>query len=146
MLANIYTREHHRVMKTDEMLKRENPELYKVAREGKTEASFAGKYVHEKGSGMYHCAVCDAALFSSETKFESASGWPSFTDPTVRDAVTLHTDTTHAMTRTEVRCANCGAHLGHVFNDGPLKDGNVCDRFCINSVSLELKKDDPRDE
>ncbi len=126
-------------MKNDEQLKNESPELYKVAREGGTEAPFTGKYVNEKSGGMYHCAVCDAPLFSSDTKFDSGTGWPSFTDPAVKEAVTLHEDDTHGMRRTEVKCANCGAHLGHVFPDGPKKEGKVCDRYCINSVSLELK-------
>lgn len=126
-------------MKNDEQLKQENPELYRVAREGGTERPFAGKYVNEKSSGMYHCAVCGAPLFSSDTKFESGTGWPSFTDPAVKESVTLHEDDTQGMKRTEVRCANCGAHLGHVFPDGPEKNGKVCDRYCINSVSLELK-------
>jgi peptide-methionine (R)-S-oxide reductase len=129
-------------MKTDAELKEENPELYKVAKKGGTEAPFSGKYVDEKSDGMYHCAVCGASLFSSEAKFDSRSGWPSFTDPAVADAVTLHEDDALGMRRTEVRCRNCGAHLGHVFNDGPVKDGKVCDRYCINSVSLELKKRD----
>lgn len=123
----------------DETLKKEKPELYKVAREGGTEAPFVGKYVHTKDDGMYHCAVCGAALFSSDTKFDSKSGWPSFTDPTTKNAITLHEDNSLGMQRTEVRCAHCDAHLGHVFPDGPEKNGNVCDRFCINSVSLELK-------
>lgn len=127
-------------MKTDEELKKENPELYRVAREGGTEAPFAGEYVHTKDDGMYHCAVCDAPLFSSDTKFESGTGWPSFTDPADREAVTLHDDDSLGTRRTEVRCKNCGAHLGHVFPDGPEKNGNVCDRFCINSVSLTLKE------
>jgi len=129
-------------MKTDEELQQENPELYKVAREGGTEAPFKGKYVDEKTNGMYHCAVCGAELFSSDTKFDSKSGWPSFTDPAVADAVELHEDNTLGMRRTEVLCKNCGAHLGHVFPDGPEKNGKVCDRYCINSVSLELKKNE----
>lgn len=126
-------------MKTDEQLQQENPELYKVARKGGTEAPFKGKYVDEKSEGMYHCAICGAQLFSSDTKFDSKTGWPSFTDPAVADAVELHEDTTLGMSRTEVLCKNCGAHLGHVFPDGPEKNGKVCDRYCINSVSLELK-------
>jgi peptide-methionine (R)-S-oxide reductase len=85
--------------------------------------------------------VCGAPLFSSETKFDSGSGWPSFTDPMFKDAVSLHEDTSFGVHRTEVRCANCGVHLGHVFPDGPRKNGNVCDRYCINSISLELKSD-----
>jgi peptide methionine sulfoxide reductase MsrB len=224
-------------MKTDEELKEENPELYRVAREGATEAPFAGEYVHEKTDGMYHCAVCGAPLFSSDAKFDSDSGWPSFTqpvtsnnghlyvlrmgngqlytgsttnlvrrvtehqhgkvnatkkylpvsliyyetydtekqarerekrlkhhgsafaklkekiehnseiplagftDPANAKAVTLLEDDSHGMRRVEVRCAACGAHLGHVFPDGPAKPkGGVCDRYCINSVSLELRE------
>lgn len=126
----------------DEILKKENPELYRVAREGATEPAFTGEYVHTEEDGMYHCAVCGAGLFSSDTKFDSGSGWPSFTDPAVAGAVTLLEDDTHGMHRTEVRCANCDAHLGHVFPDGPVKNGETCDRFCINSVSLELKNND----
>ena len=129
-------------MRTDKELQQNDPLLYEVAREGKTEAPFAGKYVHENADGMYHCAVCGVPLFSSLTKFDSGSGWPSFTDPAVSDAVTLHEDDAHGMQRTEVRCKNCGAHLGHVFPDGPKKDGKTCDRYCINSISLELKKKD----
>ena len=128
-------------MRTDTDLQREDPELYKVAREGKTESPFSGKYLNEKSEGIYHCAVCDAPLFSSDTKFDSGSGWPSFTEPAVAQAVTLHEDDTHGMRRTEVRCKNCGAHLGHVFPDGQKVEGKICDRYCINSVSLELKKE-----
>lgn len=127
-------------MKSDEELKVSNPELYTVAREGGTEAPFKGKYVDEKSDGMYHCALCGAVLFSSSTKFDSKSGWPSFTDPAVSGAVELHEDTALGMRRTEVTCKNCGAHLGHVFPDGPIQYGKTCDRYCINSVSLELKK------
>ncbi len=126
-------------MKTDEELQQDNPELYKVARENTTERAFSGKYVSEKADGMYHCAICGYPLFSSNTKFDSGTGWPSFTDPAVKEAVTLHHDDVHGMRRTEVRCAKCDAHLGHVFPDGPKKDGKICDRYCINSVSLELK-------
>ena len=134
-------------IKSDDELKQENPELYKVAREGGTEPAFAGKYVDEKSDGMYHCAVCDAPLFASDTKFDSKSGWPSFTDPVNRESVTLVEDNSHLMRRTEVKCAKCDAHLGHVFPDGPRihtpeGDSKICDRFCINSVSLELKKND----
>lgn len=128
-------------MKTDTQLRQENPELYGVAKEGKTEAPFTGAYVSSKEDGLYHCAVCDASLFSSQTKFESNSGWPSFTDPAFTEAVTLHEDVSGGMMRTEVRCATCDAHLGHVFPDGPTKEGKVCDRYCINSISLQLKND-----
>ena len=126
----------------DDILKKENPELYRVAREGGTEPAFTGEYVHTEEDGMYHCAVCSAALFSSETKFDSGSGWPSFTDPNVKYAVKLIDDDTHGMHRTEVRCAQCDAHLGHVFPDGPEKDGKTCDRYCINSVSLTLQNNE----
>ena len=125
----------------DNTLRERNPELYKVAREGATEPAFTGDYVHANEDGMYHCAVCGAPLFSSTTKFDSGSGWPSFTDPLFKEAVTLHTDENFGMTRTEVRCAQCDAHLGHVFPDGPEKNNQKCDRYCINSISLELKKD-----
>ncbi len=129
-------------MKTDKELKSEHPELYQVARRSGTEAKFSGKYVDTKTDGMYHCSVCDAPLFSSETKFDSRSGWPAFTDPANSEAVTLHEDNTLlGMKRTEVRCKQCDAHLGHVFPDGPEKDGKTCDRYCINSVSLDLKTD-----
>lgn len=133
-------------MKSDDQLKAENAELYTVARENGTEAPFKGKYVDTKEDGMYHCAVCGAPLFPSDTKFDSKSGWPSFTDPVNKEAVKLIDDTSHGMRRTEVRCAKCDAHLGHVFPDGPrihTSEGTkTCDRFCINSVSLELKKKD----
>ncbi len=123
----------------DEELKKNNPELYRVARERGTEAPYSGEYVHTKEDGMYHCAVCGASLFSSDTKFDSGTGWPSFTDPAVKEAVKLVEDDSHGMRRTEVQCAKCGAHLGHVFPDGPKKEGKVCDRYCINSVSLKLE-------
>ena len=126
-------------MKSDDELKRDNPALYEVARENGTEARFSGKYVATKDDGTYHCAVCEAPLFSSETKFDSKTGWPSFTDPAAAEAVTLHEDNKFWMKRTEVRCKQCDAHLGHVFPDGPKKDGKTCDRYCINSVSLDLK-------
>ncbi len=126
----------------DDILKKENPELYKIAREGETEEAFTGEYVHTEEDGMYHCAVCHAPLFSSETKFDSGSGWPSFTDPAITDAVKLLEDDSHGIRRTEVRCAKCDAHLGHVFPDGPMKNGKVCDRFCINSISLDLQNND----
>ena len=126
----------------NDILKKENPELYRVAREGGTEPAFTGEYVHTEEDGMYHCAVCGTPLFSSKTKFDSESGWPAFTDPAIKDAVKLIDDDTHGMHRTEVRCARCDAHLGHVFPDGPKKNGKTCDRFCINSISLDLKNHD----
>jgi peptide-methionine (R)-S-oxide reductase len=131
-------------MKTDEQLKRENPELYKVAREGGTERPGSSELLHIDEEGMFHCAVCDVVLFDSDTKFDSGSGWPSFTDPVDKKAVVLVHDTSHGMRRTEVRCANCKAHLGHVFPDGPKRTGNgprdfgQHDRYCINGISLQM--------
>lgn len=132
-------------MKSDDELKQDNLELYKVAREGGTEAPHAGKYVNEKTDGMYHCAVCDVPLFSSKTKFDSGSGWPSFTDATAEDVVKYIDDDDIGIKRTEVRCKNCDAHLGHVFPDGPKKEGVDCNRFCINSISLDLKEEQEKD-
>jgi peptide-methionine (R)-S-oxide reductase len=129
-------------MKDEKTLKEEYPELYHVARERGTEPPFIGRYVHETASGMYVCAVCGAPLFSSDQKFDSGSGWPSFTKPAFQNVVTLHEDLSNNTVRTEVRCAQCDAHLGHVFPDGPQKNGVACDRFCINSVSLDLHLDD----
>jgi len=125
----------------DELLRKENPGLYRIAREGGTEPAFTGEYVYTKDDGMYHCAVCGSPLFSSDTKFESGSGWPSFTEPAIKDAVELVDDTSLGIHRTEVRCATCDAHLGHVFPDGPTQNGKTCDRFCINSISLNLHND-----
>ncbi len=123
-------------MRTDEEIKQSDPELYKVAREGATEAPFAGKYVDEHTSGMYTCAICGTELFSSDTKFDSGTGWPSFTEPKNLENVELREDTAHGMHRTEVICKTCGAHLGHVFDDGPADKGGK--RYCINSVCLNL--------
>ncbi len=124
-------------MKQDQEL---SPELYHVAREKGTEAPFTGEYWNTHEKGMFHCAVCGTELFSSETKFDSGSGWPSFTEPANLEHVTLREDSEFGMSRTEVACKKCGAHLGHVFNDGPREAGGQ--RYCINSVCLRLKKDE----
>lgn len=109
------------------------PEQYYVMRQKGTEPAFSGALYRNHAEGDYRCGVCGAKLFNSDTKFESGSGWPSFTDPAHAEAVHLHEDTSHGMTRTEVTCARCGAHLGHVFPDGPKPNGL---RYCINSLSL----------
>ncbi len=126
-------------MKSDNELKAESPELYHIAREGGTEPAFTGKYWNEHGKGTYKCAVCGAKLFSSNTKFDSGTGWPSFTEPANTAHVELRPDTSYGMNRTEVICKNCGAHLGHVFDDGPADKGGK--RYCINSVCLEMEKE-----
>lgn len=114
------------------------PEQYHILREKGTEAPFTGKYVDNHETGMYECAACGYPLFSSETKFESGSGWPSFDQPVNRENVELHEDKSMFMKRTEVTCKNCGAHLGHVFPDGPAE--TTGERYCINSCSLQFKK------
>ena len=130
-------------MKQDKELSKE---LHRVAREKGTEAPFTGKYWNEHSKGMYTCAICGAELFSSETKFDSGTGWPSFAEPANLKNIELKNDASYGMHRTEVLCKKCGAHLGHVFDDlprrgkagGPPEKGGK--RYCINSVCLELQK------
>ena len=114
------------------------PEQYQVLRKAGTEPAFSGEYWNCHDDGMYRCGGCGAELFDASTKFESGTGWPSFTEPVVEEAVELHRDLSHGMLRTEVVCRRCGGHLGHVFDDGPGPGGQ---RYCINSLSLDL---DPR--
>ena len=125
-------------MKTDDEIKQSDPELYNVARQGGTEAPFTGKYVNEHTEGMYKCAICGHELFSSDAKFDSGTGWPSFTEPKNLENIELKDDDSLGMHRTEVNCKNCGAHLGHVFDDGPADKGGK--RYCINSVCLDLEQ------
>ncbi len=113
-------------------------EEYKVMREKGTEAPFTGKYVNTKDKGIYVCKACGNELFSSEAKFESGTGWPSFADPKNLENIKLEEDNSYNMHRTEVLCKKCGGHLGHLFNDGPTESGK---RYCINSVCLDLKKE-----
>jgi peptide-methionine (R)-S-oxide reductase len=123
-------------MPTDqEWRERLTPEQYRVLREKGTEGAFTGEYVDMHDDGTYHCVACDAVLFSSGTKFESGSGWPSFTEPVDRENVELHEDRTLGMRRVEVTCRACGGHLGHVFDDGPAPTG---ERYCVNSASLRF--------
>lgn len=112
------------------------PDLYHILREAGTERPFTGKYEPNEAAGMYYCAGCGAPLFDSETKYHSGSGWPSYTEPVAADAVEELRDTAHGMVRTEVRCAKCEGHLGHVFPDGPAANGL---RYCVNSASLDFK-------
>ena len=115
-----------------------SPEQYKVLREGATERPFTGKYVNTKDKGTYTCAACGSQLFSSDTKFESGTGWPSFYEAKNREHVELVPDRSWGMDRVEVRCKNCGSHLGHLFDDGPAPTGL---RYCINSCALNLEPD-----
>jgi peptide-methionine (R)-S-oxide reductase len=130
-----------RSVSEEELKKKLTPEQYHILREKGTEAPFTGEYLNHKASGMYTCAACGAELFSSDTKFESGSGWPSFYEVAKSDAVKLTDDDGHGMHRVEVTCTNCGSHLGHLFDDA--HDQPTGQRFCINSACLSFS---PKDE
>jgi peptide-methionine (R)-S-oxide reductase len=126
----------HLTLSETEWRKRLTPEQYHVLREAGTERAFSGRYNDNKADGVYRCAGCGLELFDSADKYDSGSGWPSFTQPVAPDRVTDHSDTSHGMRRTESRCARCDSHLGHVFPDGPPPTGL---RYCINSISLDFR-------
>jgi peptide-methionine (R)-S-oxide reductase len=127
-----------KVVKTESQWRAElDPEQYRVLREKGTEAAFSGEYDHVFEPGTYHCAGCGAELFTSDAKYDSGCGWPAFSEPAAGDAVEEETDTSLGMVRTEVMCASCGGHLGHVFPDGPHPTGL---RYCINSAALKLEE------
>ena len=128
-----------KIEKTDEQWRDElAPDRYAVLRRQATEPPFSGRYVDSKEPGVYRCAGCGAELFRSDDKFDSGSGWPSFTDPALQDAVELRRDLSHGMDRVEVVCSRCGGHLGHLFDDGPADRGGM--RYCINSCALDLEQ------
>ena len=132
-----------KIRKSDEEWAAElTPEQYQIMRRKGTEAPFSGRYNDEKTQGVYRCAACGMELFRSDQKFDSGSGWPSFWAPADPDAVEAHQDSTHGMRRTEVVCARCEAHLGHVFPDGPRPTGL---RYCVNSASLALDPEPARE-
>jgi len=132
--------ETERIVKSEQEWQTQlSPEQYHVTRKAGTEPPFTGKYWNSKDKGTFVCVCCGQPLFSSDTKYNSGTGWPSFSQPLDEGSVRSHTDSTHGMVRTEVRCSRCDAHLGHVFEDGPAPTGL---RYCMNSASLDLKKDE----
>ncbi len=138
-------RKTDKIQKTDAEWRQElTPEQYRIMRQKGTESAFTGQYWNNKDEGVYRCAGCGAPLFSSETKFDSGSGWPSFYAPVAQDNVEVEEDQSFGMTRTEVLCSNCEAHLGHLFDDGPRDKTGL--RYCINSVSLAFDPEAEADE
>jgi len=140
-----YRQSDHDLMamnKTDEEWKKQlDPQQYRVLRKKATEPAFTGKYLHSKDKGVYVCAACGSELFSSDTKYDSGSGWPSFWTALAKDNIVEVPDRTLGMERVEILCKNCGSHLGHVFDDGPQPTGM---RYCVNSLSLDFKKKDTK--
>jgi len=137
--AALYPLRMDKIKKSDaEWRDQLTPEQYEVTRKGGTERAFTGPYVDEKAAGMYHCVGCGTELFSSDTKFDSGTGWPSFTEPANLEHVELRPDNSLLMRRTEVVCKHCDAHLGHVFDDGPADKGGQ--RYCINGCALDFKR------
>ena len=129
------------IQKSEEEWKRElSPDQFDILRRKGTERAGTGKYLHNKETGIYTCAGCGNPVFKSNTKYDSGSGWPSFTEPFSEDSVKVQPDTSHGMIREEIVCANCGGHLGHRFPDGPRDKGG--ERYCINSRAMEFNKDD----
>jgi len=132
---------NNKITKSDAEWRKElTPEQYAVLRQHATERPFTGAYVHNKAAGTYHCAACGQELFSSDTKFESGTGWPSFWDVIEKGNVELHEDNSYGMRRIEVQCSRCGSHLGHVFDDGPRETTGL--RYCINSVALKFEAEE----
>lgn len=130
-----------KVVKSEDQWRQElTAAQYAVLRQGATEPPWTGPYVDEKGDGIYRCAACGNELFDARTKYESGSGWPSFTDPVFEGAVETRPDHSHGMVRVEAVCARCGGHLGHVFDDGPVEAGGL--RWCINGCALDLERRD----
>jgi peptide-methionine (R)-S-oxide reductase len=127
-----------KIRKSEEEWARElTPEQYRIVRQKGTERAFTGEYVNEHADGTYRCVACGEVLFSSDTKYDSGSGWPSFYAPAKPEVIEEHADDSHGMRRVEITCSRCGAHLGHVFPDGPRPTGM---RYCVNSASLKLDK------